>query len=313
MTTFAKSSFDATGYLASRPTYPGRLYDVILAYHRGGTSHALDMGTGPGFMACALAPHFDRVSAQDPSPNMVSVGLQPDTGRVEYSLGAAEETGLPPTSVDLVVAGQAAHWFDHARVWPELGRILRPRGTVAYVGYGELEVTNRPGVTSIFRRLMRGELGPFWSQPGRSIAEGLLDRVPFPITPTCEEVVDVPDLEGAGVPLADKIQEPEPVLGEEGWEAASAVRIKGSTAGRWAIRREWTVAQLDAYVRTSSAYHAFAAAHPDDTAKRGHGPEGDVVDRRMAQIAKTLGADGVGDGDTVAVEWPLVLMMIRRE
>ena len=29
--------------------------------------------------------------------------------------------------------GQAAHWFDHSRVWPQLTRHVRPGGTVAYL------------------------------------------------------------------------------------------------------------------------------------------------------------------------------------
>ncbi|BEJ11640.1 hypothetical protein CspHIS471_0201000 [Cutaneotrichosporon sp. HIS471] len=245
MTTFAKSSFDAAGYLTSRPSYPAKLYDVILAYHRSGsTTHALDMGCGPGFMARALFPHFTKVSAQDPSEKMVSVGIQPDSdsGHIDYSVGSAEDmSSLPANSVDLVVAGQAAHWFDHSKVWPELERVLRPKGTVAYVGYGELEFTNHPRATAIFRQLMRGDLGGYWPQPGRSIVEGLLDRVPFPVNPTLNTETDallskVPDLEGTGIPIADRIDEPPPIAGE-GWDAGSAVRIKSSTEGRPLVTR----------------------------------------------------------------------------
>jgi hypothetical protein len=39
--------------------------------------------------------------------------------------GTAEATGLPEASVDLVIAGQAFHWFDRARAGAEFKRILR--------------------------------------------------------------------------------------------------------------------------------------------------------------------------------------------
>jgi SAM-dependent methyltransferase len=44
--------------------------------------------------------------------------------------GTAEATTLPDASVDLVVAGQAFHWFDPQRARVEFRRILRPGGAV---------------------------------------------------------------------------------------------------------------------------------------------------------------------------------------
>jgi SAM-dependent methyltransferase len=44
--------------------------------------------------------------------------------------GTAEATTLPDQSVDLVVAGQAFHWFDPPRAAAEFRRILRPGGKV---------------------------------------------------------------------------------------------------------------------------------------------------------------------------------------
>src|SRR4029078_63361 len=43
---------------------------------------------------------------------------------------SAEATTLPDRSVDLVVAGQAFHWFDQTRAKMEFQRILRPGGWV---------------------------------------------------------------------------------------------------------------------------------------------------------------------------------------
>lgn len=89
---------------------------------------------------------------------------------VEYKVGNAEDldsagVGVGDNGVDLVVAGmptfltipsflsppplssclfcklmkmgmylgQAAHWFDHSKVWPQLTRHVRPGGTVVYL------------------------------------------------------------------------------------------------------------------------------------------------------------------------------------
>ncbi|HEX2906966.1 MAG TPA: methyltransferase domain-containing protein, partial [Phototrophicaceae bacterium] len=45
--------------------------------------------------------------------------------------GTAEATGLSEASVDLIVAGQAFHWFDKDATKPEFQRILKPGGYVA--------------------------------------------------------------------------------------------------------------------------------------------------------------------------------------
>jgi hypothetical protein len=47
--------------------------------------------------------------------------------------GTAEATSLPEASVDLVIAGQAFHWFDRARAGAEFKRILRPPRWAALV------------------------------------------------------------------------------------------------------------------------------------------------------------------------------------
>jgi len=47
--------------------------------------------------------------------------------------GTAEDTGLPAQSVDLIVAGQAFHWFDPIAAKKEFARILRPGGAIALI------------------------------------------------------------------------------------------------------------------------------------------------------------------------------------
>ena len=52
---------------------------------------------------------------------------------VEVQVGSAEAIPLADVSVDAVVAGQAAHWFDPAPAAAEMRRVLRPGGVVGLV------------------------------------------------------------------------------------------------------------------------------------------------------------------------------------
>jgi ubiquinone/menaquinone biosynthesis C-methylase UbiE len=86
-------------------------------------------------MALELSKTFDNVTGLDPEEGMVKAGLQPEGKRIAYHVGTAEDLraiGIKDNSVDLVVAGEAAHYFNHSVTWPELARFLRPSGTVCW-------------------------------------------------------------------------------------------------------------------------------------------------------------------------------------
>ena len=52
---------------------------------------------------------------------------------VPTSVASAEEIPAAGRSYDVVVAGQAFHWFDHDVALPEIARVLRPGGQLALV------------------------------------------------------------------------------------------------------------------------------------------------------------------------------------
>lgn len=66
------------------------------------------------------------------------------------------------------------------------------------------------------------------------------------------------------------------------------------------IKRRWTLAQLEGYMRTFSALHAYHLSHPEDKAL-----EKDVVKRFLDNYKNEL-------GEEFDVEWPLVLMMVKK-
>jgi len=53
----------------------------------------------------------------------------------------AEATTLPNHSVDLIIAGQAFHWFDQTHARAEFTRILKPNGWVALLWNERLDAT----------------------------------------------------------------------------------------------------------------------------------------------------------------------------
>ncbi|KAK7012875.1 S-adenosyl-L-methionine-dependent methyltransferase [Favolaschia claudopus] len=200
MATFAKKSFDAAKYAVSRPTYPRALFESILSYHEqsleipGQVSQATSELLLPQREGEILQPGeeepplgFLRVTGIDPSPQMVgaatahaaSLGARGEA--LNFVQGPAENLKfLDDKSVDMVVAAQAAHWFDWERLWPELSRVLNYGGTVAFWVYSEFRLTKYPHLTPLITEYAQGtdpttSIGPYW-EPGRRILNNhLLD------------------------------------------------------------------------------------------------------------------------------------------
>jgi SAM-dependent methyltransferase len=124
-------------YAAYRPTYPPELLEYL-----GGLPQqrllAWDVGCGSGQLSIPLAQHFKQVIATDASPEQVAKAHSHE--RVRYAVVSAEASGLAADSVDLVVAAQAAHWFDLPRFYNEARRVSRPGSIIALISYGNLEM-----------------------------------------------------------------------------------------------------------------------------------------------------------------------------
>ena len=144
----------------------------------------------------ALAPRFTHATGVDPSEGMISTAksMSSESSNITYRTGTS--TSLPflsPESVDLVVAGQAAHWFPQPSSFHHLHRRVRSGGVIAFFGYGDCEFPDYPKATSIVNEYScdetekRGRLGMYWSQPGRSIVQGLLREVVPPTETTFSE------------------------------------------------------------------------------------------------------------------------------
>ncbi len=119
----------AADYAALRPGYPADVVRFLLDVR---PLRVLDLGAGTGLLTEVLLAAGHEVVAVDPSAAMLGQ-LQARLPQVQAVPGGAEAIPVPDRSVDAVVAGQAAHWFEPDRAAAELRRVLRPRGVVGLV------------------------------------------------------------------------------------------------------------------------------------------------------------------------------------
>ena len=92
----------------------------------------LDLAAGTGLVTRALGARAGRVVAVEPDGRMLArlVALTPSGDRVAPVRGRAEELPVADAAVDAVLVASAWHWFDPVRASAEIGRVLRPGGTL---------------------------------------------------------------------------------------------------------------------------------------------------------------------------------------
>jgi SAM-dependent methyltransferase len=119
----------AAEYAALRPGYPA---DAVAFLVGDGGRRVLDVGAGTGLLTEVVLDAGHDVMAVDPSPEMLGelAARHPD---VVTAVGTAEALPVGDASVEVVVAGQAAHWFDPAPAAREIRRVLRPGGVLGLI------------------------------------------------------------------------------------------------------------------------------------------------------------------------------------
>jgi len=115
-------------YVRFRPRYPSSLLRVLQEEMALDPQWVVaDVGSGTGISSEPFLDNGNMVFAVEPNPEMRAAAERILTGRTGFQsiAGSAEATGLGDDSVDLVVAGQAFHWFDQDAARKEFARILR--------------------------------------------------------------------------------------------------------------------------------------------------------------------------------------------
>ncbi len=146
----------AEEYERGRPSYPLAAIHWLLGDQ---ALDVVDLGAGTGKLTSALVAAGHRVVAVEPVDQMRAI-LSEQVPEARVVAATAEATGLPAASADAVVAGAAFHWFDRARTFPEITRVLRPAGTLGLLGNGF------DSSVSWVRRLQEILGGPRLGRPG---------------------------------------------------------------------------------------------------------------------------------------------------
>ncbi|GGB04350.1 class I SAM-dependent methyltransferase [Puia dinghuensis] len=132
-------------YVKYRPHYPQAVLTFLQdTYGFDPTWVVADIGSGTGISTELFLRNFNEVYAVEPNQEMRAKAeelLDGYPGFISID-GTAEATGLPDACANLIVAGQAFHWFDPVASRVEFDRIARPGAVVALVWNERLTETS---------------------------------------------------------------------------------------------------------------------------------------------------------------------------
>jgi SAM-dependent methyltransferase len=120
-------------YIKTRPHYPVEVLDLLaLKCELTPESVIADIGSGTGILTKLFLENGNPVIGVEPNKEMREAGEEylQEYARFNSVDGVSEATRLPAKAIDIIVAGQAFHWFDQAKARVEFIRILKDGGWV---------------------------------------------------------------------------------------------------------------------------------------------------------------------------------------
>jgi ubiquinone/menaquinone biosynthesis C-methylase UbiE len=129
MYTQAAENWEAHIIPAFRPFAAG----VIRTAEPRGDEITLDIGTGTGILARMIAPHVKHVTGIDLVPEMIAAAQAAnDVPNADFQVADAHRMSLDDDSFDLVVATFGFNATYPAQLFPEIRRVLKPGGRLAF-------------------------------------------------------------------------------------------------------------------------------------------------------------------------------------
>lgn len=274
-----KVNYEGNNYSKFRPTYSDRLYSLIYQFHKGSFDQALDMGTGTGQSAIELSNRFKQVYGVDRLLEMVNNAIQKDN--VIYSVGSAEFLDFPDHSMDLVTVATAFHWFDHAKFFDQVQRVLKPDGTLAVWGYYFPMIKNNAKANDILSQITRmdGALQRY-SDPNVKYVLNMYRDFTFPFK-TVDYYISPSSQDTTGI---------------------------SKPCGGSLMEKSMSLVDFEKYIQTASAYVNYKRDR-----ENGGGAAADKVDIVEDCIEKIAQAMHSEDKEKTIIdlEWPLVLVLCR--
>ncbi|XP_076813607.1 putative methyltransferase DDB_G0268948 [Clavelina lepadiformis] len=145
MTSLYQHSDVVDAYFKHRPVYSDDVAQTVMKYlqrrdevHDSSSTYDLmvDVGCGSGQATNIFAAYFKKIVGLDASENQIKVAKKQNKfDHINYVVGKAEELPFKEGSVDLLVCGEAVHWFDLPKFFREVSRVLKPEGCIAIIGY----------------------------------------------------------------------------------------------------------------------------------------------------------------------------------
>ncbi len=134
--TIERFSNRVANYIKYRPHYPVEIIDY-LRKETGLTPSKLiaDIGCGTGISSELFLKNGNTVFGVEPNDSMRAAAIEylAEFPHFNPVAATAENTTLQDDSVDMVVAGQAFHWFDLERTKKEFKRVLKPGGSIVLI------------------------------------------------------------------------------------------------------------------------------------------------------------------------------------
>jgi SAM-dependent methyltransferase len=126
----------AENYVKYRPHYPIEILDFLKKEICCQKEDVIsDIGSGTGILSELFLKNGNVVFGVEPNKKMREAGKEylKNYENFKSNDGSAENTGLANESIDMIVVGQAFHWFDVLKCKTEFQRILKNKKNVLLI------------------------------------------------------------------------------------------------------------------------------------------------------------------------------------